>query len=189
MPKPIRAVRYAAAFTPRHPAALAACGWMALSAGLRLTYFLGGGRCGPLWLHLVLPVAAALLFLLGHILGPRPTKVCSSAAVVLGVLFFVLKAADFAPLHRALCTLLYLAVLMLYLLTALGALPTRRLLFPLFGLPLLYHIFVEDTQTYFFADPPVPVFDWLPELSVLCIMAALFCQAFSIHIIPRQNPT
>jgi hypothetical protein len=32
---------------------------------------------------------------------------------------------------------------------------------------------VEDTQLYIFADPPVPFLEWLPEISVLMIMAAL----------------
>jgi hypothetical protein len=70
---------------------------------------------------------------------------------------------------------LYIAVLLLYTLTVLGLIPTKVLLYPLFSLPLLYHIFVEDTNLYFFAQPPVPVFDWFPELSVLAIIAALLC--------------
>ena len=34
---------------------------------------------------------------------------------------------------------------------------------------------VEDMQIYILADPRPPFFEWLPEISVLCIMAALLC--------------
>ena len=62
----------------------------------------------------------------------------------------------------------------------LGWLPTKKLLYPLFGLPLIYHLLVEDPGKYFFADPPVSVWDWLPELSVLCIMAGLLSLSVSL---------
>lgn len=162
-----------------HPALWVACGFMAASAVIRLWYYLPKPLT-PLifWVHLVMPVAAAAIFLLG--LFRRRAKGAGICAVVLGVAFFIIKAAAFAPLHRALCTVLYLAVLVLFTATVLGWLPTKKLLYPLFGLPLLYHIFVEDTKAYFFADPPVPVAEWMPEISVLCIMAALFCLSISL---------
>lgn len=165
----------------RHPAALSACAIMGISAAIRLVYFtLSDAPPSPLWLHLVLPVFAALLFVAGHIAGERAARWCSMAAVVLGVTFFLGKAMTFAPLHRALCTLLYLAVLTLYTLTMLGIIPTKRLLYPLFGLPLVYHIFVEDMQIYILADPRPPLVEWMPEVSVLCIMAALLVQAVAL---------
>ena len=163
----------------RHPATIAACALMALSAALRLWYFLSGPLTPfLLWVQLVLPTAAAVVFLAGFLLNkPKPAALLS---VVLGVAFFIIKATTFAPLHQTLCTILYCGVLGLFLGTVLGFLPTKKLLYPLFGLPLLYHIFVEDTQAYFFADPPVPVWDWLPEISVLCIMAGLLCLSVSM---------
>ena len=158
----------------RHPAALASCGFMVVSAALRLWHYLAGDLTGTvLWLHLLLPVGAVMVYLVGMFLGEKGKKGAVICAVILGVAFFLLKAASFTPVHRILCTILYLAVLVLFTLTVLGYLPTKKLLYPLFGLPLVYHIFVEDTRLYFFAEPPVPVWDWMPELSVLCIMAAL----------------
>lgn len=162
-----------------HPAAITACCLMALSAAIRLWHFLSGPLTPfDLWVQLVLPTAAALVFLTGFVLNQ--IKPASLISVVLGVVFFILKATTFAPLHQALCTVLYCAVLVLYSLTVLGYLPTKKLLYPLFGLPLLYHIFVEDTQAYFFADPPVPVWYWMPEISVLCIMAGLLSLSFAM---------
>ena len=154
---------------------------MLLSAILRLWYFLSA-PADPftLWVQIVLPSLAAGIFLLGMALGNRAAKPASCASVALGVAFFILKATTFAPLHQTLCTTLYCGVFLLYFLTVLGYLPTKKLLYPLFGLPLIYHILVEDTQAYFFAQPPVPVWHWLPEISVLCIMAGLLCLSISM---------
>lgn len=166
----------------RHPAAYLSCGFMTVSAVVRLWHYLMSPLNPEIVLvHLLLPVTAAVLFIAGILLGERTAKPFSIAAVVLGVIFFLIKAFTFAPLHQALCTVLYLAVLSLYTLTVLGYLPTKRLLYPLFGLPLLYHIFVEDMRYYVLADPPVPVWDWMPEISVLCIMAALFTLTFAME--------
>lgn len=164
------------------PALYGALIFMALAAVIRLAYYL------PMimepkarLLHLWMPVAAAAVFLVGFALDGKWTKPAAIGAVVIGVAFFILKAASFAPLHRALCTVLYLAVLVLFTATILGLLPTKKLLYPLFGLPLAYHILVEDTRYYFFADPPVPMWQWMPEISVLCIMAALLCLSASLE--------
>ncbi len=165
-----------------HWGAKAACGFMALAALLRLWHYLPARPVGEtLWLHLLLPTLAALCFLGGMAVGGKALKPGALAAVAFGVVFFILKARTFAPLHQALCTLLYCVVFVLFYGTVLGLIPTKKLLYPLFGLPLLYHIFVEDTKLYFFADPPVPVWDWMPELSVLSIMAGLFCLTFAMN--------
>lgn len=165
-----------------HPGTRLACLFMALAALIRLGYYLSPGAAeAALWLHLLLPVLAALCFLSGMALGGRYVRSGCLAAVALGVVFFILKAQTFAPVHKTLCTILYLAVLVLFWGTLLGWLPTKKLLYPLFGLPFLYHLLVEDTRLYFFADPPVPVFHWLPEVSVLCIMAGLFCLTFGLE--------
>lgn len=158
----------------------AARGFMAAAALVRLAYYLPREMDAvTLWVHLVMPVAAAL-FLAGTAVGGSWAKGAGIAAVAVGVVFFVIKATAFTPVHQTLCTILYLAVLVLFTLTVLGLLPTKKLLYPLFGLPLAYHLAVEDTQAYFFADPPVPVGEWMPEISVLCIMAALLCLSISL---------
>ncbi len=158
-----------------------ACGFMVAAAVIRLVYFLGKPPAETsLSVHLFLPVAAAVVFLVGAAAGQRWSKKAAILAVVLGVTFFIIKAQTFAPLHRALCTTLYLTVLVLFTATLSGLLPTKKLLYPLFGLPLLYHIFVEDTQLYLFAQPPVPYWEWLPELSVLCIMAGLLSLSIAL---------
>ena len=154
---------------------------LVLAAALRLYYYLPMIMEPAMkMLHLWLPVSAAGVFVLAFALGGAWKKPGALLSVVLGVVFFILKARNFAPLHRTLCTILYVSVLVLFSVTLLGLLPTKKLLYPLFGLPLAYHILVEDTKYYFFADPPVPVRQWIPELSVLCIMAALLCLSVTL---------
>lgn len=162
-------------------AVYAALGFMVAAAALRLWYYLPMQvDAGTKLLHLWMPVAAAAVFLLGFAMGCGWVKPMAIGSVVIGVVFFILKARNFEPVHQTLCTILYVLVLVLFTLTVLGLLPTKKLLYPLFGLPLAYHILVEDTKAYFFADPPVPVRQWMPELSVLCIMAALLCLSISL---------
>ena len=174
-------VRMKVEILPNQPLALTACGFFAASAILRLWHYLPG-QVTPMifWVHLFLPVLAATAFLAGMLLGGKWAKPAVIFATILGVAFFLIKASTFAPWHQALCSVLYLGVLILFTATLLGYLPTKKLLYPLFGLPLVYHILVEDTQYYFFADPPVPVWYWMPELSVLCIMAGLLCLSVSL---------
>lgn len=168
---------------PRRGRALyGALGFMTAAAVIRMAYYLPMVmQPADRLLHLWMPVAAAAVFLMGFALGGRWTKPGAIGAVVVGVVFFILKARSFEPLHRILCTILYIAVLLLFVTTVLGLLPTKKLLYPLFGFPLIYHIVVEDTRYYFFADPPVPVWDWMPEISVLCIMASLLCLSVSLE--------
>ena len=165
-----------------HPAALIGCGFMAISVIIRLVYYHANPYSAvQLTVHMILPVLAGLIYIAGVLAEGKAGIPMTVAAVWIGIVFFILKAfMDFTPLHRNLCTLLYITVFSVYTLTALGYLPTKKLLYPLFGLPLLFHIFVEDTRDYLFADPPVPYFDWLPEISVLCIMTALFCASLAM---------
>lgn len=176
--------RYLSTAIPRrHPAAILSWVLMAAAGVLRLAYYLPRQMDAfTLVVQLILPVLAVCAFLVGMALGGKKAKAGVLAALALGVSFFLLKATTFTPLHQALCTALYLGVLVLFGGTLLGYLPTKKLLYPLFGLPLLVHLFVEDPGKYFFASPPVPVWDWLPELSVLCMMAGLLCFSVSLQV-------
>ena len=156
-------------------------GMMAVSVLIRMVYFAAhGGSAGHLTVHLLLPILAAVTFFVVVLKG-MPAEY-TALGVLFGVVFFIIKAFTFASkLHTFLCVILYLLVLSLYSATVFGLLPTKKLLYPLFGLPLLYHIFVEDMQLYVFAEPPVPFFEWLPEISVLLIMAGLLCISLGLE--------
>ena len=166
---------------PGHPGAILSILFMLASAVIRTVYFVKTPITGLDWvIHYLFPVAAAVWFIaVVCFWGKEARLTCIS--VFLGVVFFILKANTFdTQIHTFLCVILYLTVLSVYALALLGVIPTKKILYPLFALPLVYHIFVEDTQYYFFADPPVPFIEWLPEISVLCIMAALLSVSFAL---------
>ncbi len=149
---------------------------MALCGILRSTYYIiKSFNAFELVVYLLLPILSAVIFISVVLFFGEKCPEATIISVFLGVLFFIIKAFSFeSKLHTVLCLILYIGVLLLYSLTVLGVIPTKRLLYPLFGLPLIYHIFVEDMQLYILAKPPVPFLEWLPEISVLLIMSGLF---------------
>ncbi|MBE6541643.1 MAG: hypothetical protein E7672_04270 [Ruminococcaceae bacterium] len=168
-------------FPISNKSSLVACILMFLSTLIRIIHFIPKEiDTFSFFVHLLMPVLAAFLFLLGMTVLRKNTLVLSISSVFIGVVFFIIKAFSFTPIHQTLCTILYLVVLTIYTLTVLGYLPDKRILYLLFGLPLLYHIFVEDTQLYIFADPPVPFWEWLPEISVLLIVGALLAHSIGM---------
>ena len=121
-----------------------------------------------LWFQIFLPLAANLLFVLMVFTDSQDRLYRTAVPVWLGCAFFAVKAFGFASqLHTVLCLCLYALVAVLYSATVMGRVPTHKLLWPLFGLPLLYHIFVEDMGRVWTRG------ELLQEISVLFCMAAL----------------
>lgn len=165
----------------KRPLGLAAVGFFALSALLRLAWalaFTDAARARGLALHVLLPELACAAFVALLVLEGKKRLWPTFFPMLLGVAFFILKALGFAPVHQALCTALYLSVAALYGAAVWGLAPLRPLLIPLFALPLLYHIFVEDL---IFNRPVYTLSDWLQEWSVLCIMAGLLCVSLGMR--------
>jgi hypothetical protein len=164
------------------PSAVVSMLLMALCVLIRCTYYaLVGADAATLAVYLALPCLAALWLIAVVWFWGKTHVSLSCLSVLAGVAFFMVKATTFeSELHTTLCMILYSAVLVLYTLVVLGLIP-KVLLYPLFGLPLLYHIFIEDMQLYILASPPVPFVEWLPEISVLCIMGALLALSFALQ--------
>ena len=168
---------------PSHPAAILSVVLMAAVAVIRCVYYaIVGADAITLVIYLGLPVAAALWLIGVILLGGKRYAALSVLSVLFGVVFFMVKATTFTSMiHTALCMVLYIGVLALFSLTLLGVIPTKLLLYPLFSLPLIYHIFVEDMQIYVLATPRPPFVEWLPEISVLLIMAALLSLSVALE--------
>ena len=128
-----------------------------------------------------LPILACLLYLVLVPVCGKQALWTTFIPVLLGVIFFISKATGFVWWHQLLCTALYLLVAVLYGLTVFGILPTQKLLIPLFGLPLFYHLVIQDLITNLTV---YTLQDWIKEGSVLCIMAALLC----LSIAMAKNP-
>lgn len=155
---------------------------MALSAVFRLI------GCWGLWTdsffvasQIALPLCCNLLFILCILLFGKRLFCLTSIPVLLGVVFFIIKAFSFESwIHMILCLVLYLLVALVYTATAFGIVRTKWLLVPLFGLPFLYHVFVEDLAAMRDTANPVTLSAGLQEISVLCIMLSLLFVAFAM---------
>ena len=159
----------------------AAVGLLTLSFTLRLIWCV----CFPealtgamVWTQAALPLFACALFVFTLLKCGKTRLWLTFFPAFLGVVFFIVKATGFVWWHQLLCTLLYLTVAALYGTAVFGLAPIRKLLIPLFGLPLLFHIFIEDliiNRTVY------SIAGWLQEGSVLCIMAALLCISLNMR--------
>jgi len=165
----------------QHSFAITSMIFMAASLLARLVYYVPEGLTGfDWWVYLGIPGFATIWFPIALLLWGRNTLLPTCVSVFGGVFYFIVKAFTFAHWwHTALCICLYLAVLVLYCLTVTGVIPTKKLLYPLFGLPLAFHLFVEDVKNY--VIPGADLHTWLPEISVLCIMAALLCVSIAME--------
>ena len=155
---------------------------MALSIAFRLI------GCWGLWndrsfaiAQIALPIGSALLLMAFIWLFGRRALWLSFIPVILGAVFFIIKSLSFeSTVHTVLCILLYSAVIALYTGTVFGVIRTRWILVLLFGLPFLYHIFIEDLPALRDTANPVSFSGGMQEMSVLCIMLGLFCLSFSM---------
>lgn len=161
--------------------ARAAVCFMALSMALRgvwcLLWRAEASQAG-LTVHVVLPLCACAMFIVCLLLCSRRALWLSFFPLLAGVVFFILRATDFVWWHMILCTLLYLLVAALYGAAVFSLMPVKMLLVPLFGLPLLFHIFVQDM---ILQRETMTASGWLQEGSVLCIMAGLLCVALAMR--------
>ena len=156
--------------------------FMALSAVFRVI------GCWGLWndqyfalTQMALPIGANLLFILLLVLLGKHAIWATSLPVLMGVVFFVLKALSFNDtLQMALCILLYVAIAIVYIGTTFTWIKTKWLLVPLFAIPFLYHVCVIDVARLRDTVEPVTFAAGMQEMSVLCIMLALLFTALGL---------
>ena len=156
---------------------------MILSALCRFLGYWGfwsNQTAGFVTFQIVLPILCNLLFIVLVLYAGRRFFSLTFIPVILGVMFFIIKAFGFdSILHTILCICLYLAVAFIYTATVFGVIRTKWLLAPLFGLPLIVHIYL-DRDMIAPKGKTVVLAELLPEISVLCIMAALLCICFAM---------
>lgn len=157
--------------------------FMILSALCRFLGYWGfwsNQTAGFVTFQIVLPILCNLLFIVLVLYAGRRFFSLTFIPVILGVMFFIIKAFGFdSILHTILCICLYLAVAFIYTATVFGVIRTKWLLAPLFGLPLIVHIYL-DRDMIAPKGKTVALSELLPEISVLCIMAALLCICFAM---------
>jgi len=174
--------------------AIAAVSFMALSALGRIVYFTGvNATSAQFWLQCILPICTVLIFIVMICFDGTDRLYRTSIPVLMGCIFFAVKAGSFSPLHRVLCWCLYLGVAVLYYLTVQRGLP-KWIFGTLIGGAMAYHIFVEDLMHRSFrtlntiplAQGRTDMWHLLAEITVLLIMAALLCLTCAM-VKPAKN--
>ena len=136
----------------------------------------------------LLPVLCCLLLILCIVLLGKKGFFLSFIRVLLGVVFFVFKSLGFESwMHTVLCVILYVVVAVIYTATVIGWIHTKWLLPVLFGLPFIYHVAVEDIPALIKTPESVTFAAGMQEMSVLCIMAALFCIGMGLKKRPPKQ--
>ncbi len=136
---------------------------------------------------LLLPFCCCLLLALCILLFGKKGFFLSFIPVLLGVVFFVFKSLSFDTwVHTVLCILLYLLIAVIYTATVFGWIGTKWLLPPLFALPFVYHIVFQDLPALNNTAVPVSFAAGMQEMSILCIMAAMFCIGMGLKKRPAE---
>lgn len=131
--------------------------------------------------QIALPILCNLLFIAVILtIGGRFFEL-TVIPVILGVIFFMIKSFGMGSvIHTILCLILYIVIAFVYTSVVFGNIRTKWVFLPLFGLPFIYQLLVEDRSTLLATESAMSVGEWLPELSVLCIMLALFFITFAM---------
>ena len=130
----------------------------------------------------LLPIFCCLLMTLCIILFGRKGFFLSVIPVMLGMVFFIWKALYYPSwVNTVICVVYNLAVAVIYTGTVFGWIPTKWLLVPMFALPFLYRVSVIDIPALSNKAEPVLFSDGMQELSILGILAGMFCVAMALR--------
>ena len=137
----------------------------------------------------LLPIFCCLLMTLCIILFGRKGFFLSVIPVMLGMVFFIWKALYYPSwVNTVICVVYNLAVAVIYTGTVFGWIPTKWLLVPMFALPFLYRVSVIDIPALSNKAEPVLFSDGMQELSILGILAGMFCVAMALRKRPAAAP-
>ena len=167
----------------KRPAAIASMIAFALAVPFRLLGY-ADKITEPLYgiTQVLLPVLCSVLMIAVMIKKGKDAFWLSVIPVALGVISFMVKLfidpREVSFWHHAAAILLYLAVVVLWLLTVLYIIKTKWVLVVLFILPFIKHLFMDDLPIFLGKAPMIPADMWFKELSMLLTMVALsFCAA------------
>jgi len=158
---------------------------MLLSFAARLWHYWGFWGDGyPLWIwgaQIVLPLLACLGFAAAMLFPGRRGIFLSILPALMGITFFMAKACFFETWHMLLCHTLYTVVGGLYCFTIMGMVRSVRWLQVSVAAPLAFHVVMDIVQVI---RDGTTLQAFLPELSVLLIMAGLLFASFAVEQMP-----
>lgn len=133
------------------------------------------------YMQILLPILCGILYIVIILyLGERAFWL-TVIPVILGAVFFIVKSTDFDGIFKTvLCMAVSVLTVIVYTATVFGKIRSKWLLAPLFGLPLLYQLIIRDGATILAREGAMSLNEFIPELSVLCILLALLMTVFAM---------
>ncbi len=162
----------------KHPAAIFSMIAFALAVPFRLIGY-ADKMSEPIYsiTQVLLPVLCSVLMIAVIIFKGKDAFWLSVIPVALGVISFMVKLfidpRKVSFLHHAAAIVLYLAVIVLWLLTVLYVIKTKWVLVILFILPFFKHLLMDDLPIFLGKAPMISADMWFKELSMLLTMVAL----------------
>ncbi len=143
-------------------------------------------------LLLLLPVVCCVLMIVCILAFGKKGFFLSSIPVLLGAVFFVAQAlsdsaANSSWIRISMNILLCAVVMVVYTATVFGWIQTKWLLPPLFGLPFLYKLILEDLPALANAEDPVTFVAGMEEMSVLGMLASMFCVGMGLKKVVAEK--
>lgn len=127
--------------------------------------------------QVLLPVLCSVIMIVVMVRKGKNALWLSVIPVALGVISFMFKLfidpRKVSFLHHAAAVLLYLAVIVLWLLTVIYIIKTKWVLVVLFILPFFKHLLMDDLPIFLGKAPMISADMWYKELSMLLTMVAL----------------
>lgn len=133
------------------------------------------------YLKLLLPAVCAALFLLTLFAGSKALWM-TSIPVFLEAVFLIIETFSIQIWWiKVLGILLYVVAACVYAMTVFGKIRTNWLLVVVIGVPLVYHLAVQDRSSLVYASSPDTLIGWMPEISAVCFLISLLFVALSME--------
>jgi signal transduction histidine kinase len=121
-----------------------------------------------------LPVLCALLLIVFLPVFANHGLWMTSIPIVLEAVFFILETGHISVWWvKAVSILLYIVISIIYTMTVFGKIPSKWPLVISIGVPLVYHLAVQDRTSLLEASSPNTLVAWMPEISAMSFVLAL----------------
>ena len=121
-----------------------------------------------------LPVLCVLLLIVFLPVFANHGLWMTSIPIVLEAVFFILETGHISVWWvKAVSILLYIVISIIYTMTVFGKIPSKWPLVISIGVPLVYHLAVQDRTSLLEASSPDTLVAWMPEISAMSFVLAL----------------
>lgn len=146
------------------------------------------GDASFLLTQILLPIVCCLCIIVYILLMGKHLFELTIIPVVLGAVFFIVRALSFGSmLKTVLCILLYIVIMIVYVGVVFGVIRSKWWLVPAFGLPFLYRLLVVDIRALQDTANPVSFADGSQEMSVLCMLLAMVLLSLAMKKKPSKH--